>query len=173
MVVHFKHHCNTYGSLSAYIVALFVRLSGGESIIGLEPLIHYPGWDEENHRQLFPFRTMAMLMSLITLVGVSAYTKWIFESGRLAPQYDYFRCVVNIPDDAIRVGDPSEVGEQVRLLNLFTPRFFFLNSDYSCLIFKFVAARYVRPNGKNIWCRYNGRQRRNEWSHQSGNGSRR
>lgn len=115
MVVHFKHHCNTYGSLSAYIVALFVRLSGGESIIGLKPLIHYPGWDEENQRQLFPFRTMAMLMSLITLVGVSAYTKWIFESGRLAPQYDYFRCVVNIPDDAIRVGDPSEVGEQVKI----------------------------------------------------------
>lgn len=114
MVVHFKHHCNTYGSLSAYCVALFVRLSGGESIIGLPPLIHYPGWDEENQRQLFPFRTMAMLMSLITLVGVSAYTKWVFESGRLAPQYDYFRCVVNIPDDAIRVGDPSEVGEQVR-----------------------------------------------------------
>lgn len=119
MVVHFKHHCNTYGSLSAYIVAFFLRLSGGESIIGLQPLIHYPGWDEENQRQLFPFRTMAMLMSLITLVGVSAYTKWVFESGRLAPQYDYFRCVVNIPDDAIRVGDPSEVGEQVNTILLF------------------------------------------------------
>lgn len=113
MVVHFKHHCNTYGSLSAYIVAFVVRLSGGESIIGLPALIHYPGYDEENERQLFPFRTMAMLMSLITLIGVSAYSKWIFETGRLAPQYDYFRCVVNIPDDAIRVGDPSEVGEQV------------------------------------------------------------
>lgn len=113
MVVHFKHHCNTYGSLSAYIVAFVVRLSGGEALLGLPALIHYPGYDAENERQLFPFRTMAMLMSLITLVGVSAYTKWVFESGRLAPQYDYFRCVVNIPEDAIRVGDPSEVGEQV------------------------------------------------------------
>lgn len=118
MVVHFKHHCNTYGSLSAYIVAFVVRLSGGESLIGLPALIHYPGYDEENERQLFPFRTMAMLMSLITLVGVSAYSKWIFESGRLAPQYDYFRCVVNIPDDAIRVGEPSEVGEQVSRLSI-------------------------------------------------------
>lgn len=115
MVVHFKHHCNTYGSLSAYIVAFVVRLSGGENIIGLPALIEYPGYDEEGKRQLFPFRTMAMLMSLITLVGVSAYSKWIFETGRLAPQYDYFRCVVNIPDDAIRVGDPSEVGEQVSI----------------------------------------------------------
>lgn len=113
MVVHFKHHCNTYGSLSAYIVGLVVRLSGGESLLGLPALIHFPGYDEENSQQLFPFRTLAMLLSLLTLYGVSQYTKWIFETGRLAPQYDYFKCVVNIPDDAIRVGDPSEVGEQV------------------------------------------------------------
>lgn len=73
MVVHFKHHCNTYGSLSAYIVAFVVRLSGGEPLLGLPAAIHYPGWDGE--RQLFPFRTMSMLASLITLVGVSAGTK--------------------------------------------------------------------------------------------------
>lgn len=83
-------------------------------MLGLPALIHYPGYDELEQRQLFPFRTMAMLMSLITLVGVSAYTKWIFESGKVPPQYDYFRCVVNIPDDAVRVGDPSEAGEQVK-----------------------------------------------------------
>lgn len=113
MVVHFKHHCNTYGSLSAYIVAFFVRLSGGEPLLGLSPLIHFPGYDYEGHRQLFPFRTMAMLMSLITLVFVSWLTKFLFETGRLAPNYDYFRCVVNIPEDVQRVEEPSEVGEQV------------------------------------------------------------
>lgn len=120
MVVHFKHHCNTYGSLSAYIVAFVVRLSGGEPLLGLNALIRYPGYDEENQQQLFPFRTMAMLLSLLTLYSVSAYTKYIFETGRLAPQYDYFKCVVNIPDDVVRVGDPSEVGEQVSTLNLGT-----------------------------------------------------
>lgn len=116
MVVHFKHHCNTYGSLSAYIVAFVVRLSGGEPLIGLPAFIKFPGYDEEGERQLFPFRTMAMLLSLITLIGVSAYTKYAFESGRLAPHHDYFRCVVNIPDDAVRVGDPSEAGEQVLII---------------------------------------------------------
>lgn len=115
MVVHFKHHCNTYGSLSAYIVAFFVRLSGGEPQLGLSPFIHYPGYDYETGTQLFPFRTMAMLMSLITLVGVSWWTKWIFETGRLAPGYDYFKCVVNIPEDVVRVEEPSEAGEQVRI----------------------------------------------------------
>ena len=75
MVVHFKHHCNTYGSLSAYIVAFLVRLTGGEEMLGLPPMIHYPGWDGE--RQLFPFRTLAMIMSLVTLIGVSWGTKYV------------------------------------------------------------------------------------------------
>lgn len=116
MVVHFKHHCNTYGSLSAYLVAFFVRLSGGEPLLGLPAAIEYPGYDAENERQLFPFRTMAMLMSLVTLIGVSWWTKWVFETGRLAPNYDYFRCVVNIPEDIVRVEEPSENGEQVRFV---------------------------------------------------------
>lgn len=75
MVVHFKHHCNTYGSLSAYLIAFFVRLAGGEPILGLPAAIHFPGYDEEKNEQLFPFRTMAMLLSLFTLVSVSWLTK--------------------------------------------------------------------------------------------------
>lgn len=84
--------------------------------MGLPALIHYPGWDEETKTQLFPFRTMAMLMSLITLVGVSWGTKHVFETGKLAPGYDWFRCVVNIPDDVERVDDPSEAGEQMSVM---------------------------------------------------------
>ncbi|KAJ8953735.1 hypothetical protein NQ318_015391 [Aromia moschata] len=116
MVVHFKEHCNTYGSLAAYIVAFLVRVSGGEQLMHLDPLIKYPGWDEENQRQLFPFRTMAMLMSLITLISVSWWTKWVFETGRLAPGYDFFHCVVNIPEDIQRVGEPAEEGEQMSVM---------------------------------------------------------
>lgn len=76
MVVHFKKYCNTYGSLAAYIVALLIRISGGEPIMGLPALIHFPGYDPEGEgRQLFPFRTMAMIISLFTLVSVSWITK--------------------------------------------------------------------------------------------------
>lgn len=116
MVVHFKDYCNTYGSLAAYIVAFFVRLSGGEPLMHLDAFIHYPGWDEENQRQLFPFRTVAMLLSLVTLASVSWWTKWVFETGRLAPGYDIFRCVVNIPEDVQRVGEPVEDGEQMSVM---------------------------------------------------------
>ncbi|XP_075162329.1 choline transporter [Haematobia irritans] len=116
MVVHFKKHCNTYGSLAAYIIALFIRLSGGEALLGLPALIHYPGYDAENQTQLFPFRTMAMLISLVTLIVVSWWTKMMFESGKLPPSYDVFRCVVNIPEDVQRVGDPAECGEQLSVM---------------------------------------------------------
>ena len=50
-------------------------MTGGEPMLGLSPMIHYPGLDGE--RQLFPFRTMAMLMSLITLITVSWGTKYV------------------------------------------------------------------------------------------------
>lgn len=116
MVVHFKNHCNTYGSLAAYIIAFFVRLTGGEPQLNLQPLIKYPGWDEENNRQLFPFRTLAMILSLVTLIFVSWWSKWLFEKGKLAPGYDIFNCVVNIPEDIQRVGEPSEVGEQMSVM---------------------------------------------------------
>lgn len=32
----------------------------------------------------------------------------MFESGYLSPSYDLFRCVVNIPEDVVRVGEPAE-----------------------------------------------------------------
>ncbi|CAG9860190.1 unnamed protein product [Phyllotreta striolata] len=116
MVVHFKDYCNSYGSLSAYIVGFLIRVSGGEELMHLDPIIYYPGWDEENRRQLFPFRTLAMVSSLLTLIGVSYGSKWIFTSGRLAPGYDFFHCVVNIPEDIQRVDEPIEEGEQMSMM---------------------------------------------------------
>ncbi|RWS14213.1 high-affinity choline transporter 1-like protein [Dinothrombium tinctorium] len=106
-VVHFKKHCNTYGSLAAYIVGLLLRGLGGESILGLPPLIKYPWYNEEDG-QLFPFRTFAMIISFLTLVGISSLSKWVFESEFLAPKYDIFHCVVNIPEDVIKVQEPQE-----------------------------------------------------------------
>jgi hypothetical protein len=106
-VVHFKHHCNTYGSLSAYFVGLFLRGLGGEDIVGLPPIIKYPYYSADSG-QLFPFRTFAMLMSFTTLLTVSAATKWLFESGRLPPNLDIFHCVVNIPEDFVIVQEPHE-----------------------------------------------------------------
>ena len=70
IVVHFKSWVNTYGSLFAYIIGMFLRLGGGEPLIHLPPLIHYPLYTEKDG-QMFPFRTFAMITSMTSLMLVS------------------------------------------------------------------------------------------------------
>lgn len=117
-VVYFKNFCNTYGSLTAYIMGFLLRSLGGEEIVGLPALIKYPYYDEENQEQLFPFRTLSMLISLTTLLVVSSTSKWLFETGRIPPQLDIFHCVVNIPEDILKVRDPQEGEMSVLNANL-------------------------------------------------------
>jgi len=123
MVVHFKEHCNTYGSLFAYCLGLLIRISGGEKLIGLPPLIHFPGFAEpteeeleeaalENRRpfgtQLFPFRTVAMILSMISLISISKLMVWLFNTNRLQKHQDIFECIVNISEDESQNEDELE-----------------------------------------------------------------
>jgi len=127
MVVHFTEHCNTYGSLFAYCIGLVIRVSGGEKLIGLPPLIYFPGFaepseeeieeaEEENRRpfgtQLFPFRTMAMIISMISLVSVSKLMTYLFKNNKLQKHQDIFKCIVNIPEDETQVTEHEE-GETI------------------------------------------------------------
>ena len=38
----------------------------------------------------------------------SSHCRWLFETGRLGPEHDYFHCVVNIPEDVVKVGDDDD-----------------------------------------------------------------
>ncbi|CAL8124475.1 unnamed protein product [Orchesella dallaii] len=146
MVVHFRDHCNTYGSLAAYVTALFLRLGGGEEQLKLKAFIHYPfyepGNDDEGiwEKQRFPFRTFCMLMSLFTLVAVSKLTNWLFHSGVLDKKFDYFRCVVRIPEDRcnangkkyeIRGKDHVEQSQNVKMTSMpsETPAIYFAGEE--------------------------------------------
>lgn len=99
--VIYAKRTNTYGSLAGYIVGLFFRLSGGEPSMHLEPIMKYPWYDEETKFQLFPFKTFSMLLSLLTIIGVSLPLKYMFETGMIPRRYDFFMCIVNIPDENI------------------------------------------------------------------------
>ena len=90
---------NTYGSLSAYIVGLILRLGGGETVIGLPPFIKYPLFQdpaasEKFGKQLFPFRTLSMFVSFLTLILVSLLFKFLFEKEILPEKLDCFKAVV-------------------------------------------------------------------------------
>ncbi len=71
MALFFKG-ANKYGSIAGLIVAFILRIGGGEPVLGIPQLIPYP-WVEDGV-VLFPFRTLAMVSSLITIYVVSKLT---------------------------------------------------------------------------------------------------
>ncbi|KAJ8318600.1 hypothetical protein KUTeg_003691 [Tegillarca granosa] len=90
---------NTYGSLCGFILGMFFRLAGGEQSMNVSPIIKYPWYSDGT--QLFPFKTLSMLISLTSIVLVSAITKFIFERAYVPAKYDIFMCIVNTPDESI------------------------------------------------------------------------
>ncbi|PTX55008.1 high affinity choline transporter 7 [Melghirimyces profundicolus] len=71
MALFFKG-ANKYGAVAGLIVAFILRFGGGEPVLGIPQFIPYPM--VEDGVVLFPFRTMAMVSSLITIYVVSKLT---------------------------------------------------------------------------------------------------
>lgn len=82
-VIYFKD-TNGYGALFGYFMGLLFRIGGGETKIGLQPFIKYPYYDEVEG-QLFPYRTLCMLISLASIISVSYLAKYLFER-KILPQ---------------------------------------------------------------------------------------
>lgn len=64
---------NTIGSLAGFIVAIILRLGGGEAVLGIPQIIPYPMVSAEGVIH-FPFRTLSMVSSLATIFVVSRLT---------------------------------------------------------------------------------------------------
>ena len=82
---------NTYGSFLGYIVGLVLRVGGGEDKIGLPPFIKYPYYNDTDV-QLFPFRTLAMIASFVTIILVSYALKFLFEKEIIPLKLDFLHC---------------------------------------------------------------------------------
>jgi high affinity choline transporter 7 len=102
---------NTYGSLVAYIIGLLLRLSGGEKLVGLPPLIKFPYYDPVDNVQLFPFRTLSMAISFVTIICVSYLTKYIFESDCVSKRFDWFHCYSSLPIESIALKESATADE--------------------------------------------------------------
>lgn len=72
----FLKFVNIYGSVFAVIISVLLRLGAGETILCIPVFIKYPFFDEENEEQLFPFRTLAMLVSILTLILFSLIAEY-------------------------------------------------------------------------------------------------
>lgn len=83
---------NTYGSSIGYIAGLVLRLGGGEPTLSLPPFIKYPYFDDETETQLFPFKTLSMLVSFVTIVIVSYSLRFLFKRKILSSKLDFLYC---------------------------------------------------------------------------------
>jgi high affinity choline transporter 7 len=68
----FDKKANAYGAAAGLFVSFFLRIGGGEQVLGLPHFLPYPMI--EDGVVLFPFRTLAMVAGLLTIIIVSRLT---------------------------------------------------------------------------------------------------
>lgn len=69
----FDKKANRYGSIAGFMVSLVLRFGGGDATLGIPTMLPYPMIEEGV--VLFPFRTLAMVSGLLTIMAVSRLTK--------------------------------------------------------------------------------------------------
>jgi len=80
----FDEKANTYGAMAGFVVAFILRFGGGDATLGLPILIDYPMI--EDGVVLFPFRTLAMVSGLLSILVVSRLTgKWDAPKALVLP----------------------------------------------------------------------------------------
>uniref|UniRef100_A0A8D0DLD6 High affinity choline transporter 1 n=1 Tax=Salvator merianae TaxID=96440 RepID=A0A8D0DLD6_SALMN len=81
---------NVYGSAAGFLFGLLLRLLAGEPSLKIPPVIHYPGCSlvDGVYIQLFPFKIVTMLVTLLTIVSVSYLATFLFKANILPPEWD-------------------------------------------------------------------------------------
>ncbi|XP_057699546.1 high affinity choline transporter 1-like [Corythoichthys intestinalis] len=85
---------NGYGATVGFLMGITMRVMSGEPLVGLPPVIHFPGLRknaEGKLTQFFPFRTVIMVSSLISILLVSWVTATLFNSGLLPDKLDVYK----------------------------------------------------------------------------------
>jgi high affinity choline transporter 7 len=66
----FIKRTNVYGAITGFLLGSVLRMGAGEALLDWQPFIEYPFYSVDSGQQ-FPFRTFAMVVSLVTIVTVS------------------------------------------------------------------------------------------------------
>uniref|UniRef100_G1LQ60 Solute carrier family 5 member 7 n=2 Tax=Ailuropoda melanoleuca TaxID=9646 RepID=G1LQ60_AILME len=148
LCVLFIKGTNTYGAVAGYVSGLFLRITGGEPYLYLQPLIFYPGYYSDKngiYNQRFPFKTLSMVTSFLSNICISYLAKYLFESGTLPPKLDVFDAVVArhseenmdktilVKNENIKLDElaPVKPRQSVTLSSTFTNKEGFVNIDSS------------------------------------------
>ncbi|XP_066555350.1 high-affinity choline transporter 1-like [Amia ocellicauda] len=84
---------NAYGALAGFVMGSTLRFLGGDHILKITPIIHFPYCRliDGVYVQYFPFRTLAVLVSFITILSVSCLASLLFNRGLLSEKWDVFK----------------------------------------------------------------------------------
>ncbi|XP_061764601.1 high affinity choline transporter 1-like [Nerophis ophidion] len=113
---------NGYGASLGFLLGITMRVLSGEPLIGLPPVIFYPGIRknaEGTLTQYFPFRTTIMVTSLLSILLFSWLMNVIFDKGLLSEKWDFFKIKSqqNIPEDKRTRGNKVKVSMFKQLLD--------------------------------------------------------
>ncbi|XP_076589371.1 high affinity choline transporter 1-like isoform X2 [Chaetodon auriga] len=117
-VLHFSC-ANSYGAISGLVVGLLMRALSGEPVLGIPPLLLYPGWREEDGviLQYFPYRTLAMLCSLISIVTVSKLMELGFCHQVIPQSWDLLGVFEEIKEEEGEEAPVSQVEKKNSILH--------------------------------------------------------
>lgn len=84
---------NGYGAVIGFLVGLVVRVLGGDSFLGITPIIHFPGCTLEGgvYVQYAPVKTISMLSAVSTILFFSYLTSVLFNKGWLPDKWDVLK----------------------------------------------------------------------------------
>ncbi|XP_060091302.1 high affinity choline transporter 1-like [Heteronotia binoei] len=88
--VLFIPNTNAYGSAVGFFFGFLLRLLAGEAFLKIPPLICYPGCSlvDGVYVQRFPFKTVTMLLTLLTIISVSYLAAFMFKRKLLPQKWD-------------------------------------------------------------------------------------
>lgn len=84
---------NGYGSIMGLVTGVVVRLLSGDPILGLAPIMHFPGCTMENGVmvQYAPVRLISLLCSFSAILLFSYLASVLFNKGLLPEGWDVFQ----------------------------------------------------------------------------------
>lgn len=100
LCVLFISSSNGYGAVAGFLLGVILRLLCGEPLLGLPPTIRCPGCtllegqreaEDVSYVQLWPIRSICMLVSLTTIVTVSRLVKALLDRGLVPEAWDVFK----------------------------------------------------------------------------------
>lgn len=115
--VLFYKDSNGYGATAGLLMGIIMRVLSGEPLIGLHPVIKFPGCRldaEGKMTQFFPFRTAIMFISMATVVLFSLLTSILFKKGLLPERWDKFNVKRGHQPAAVSTAEPTRAERRLK-----------------------------------------------------------